>query len=374
MAAVVRRAAELRLAARPESFEARLDSAFVRVGADEVEPLLAEIRAQHGFDDRARERFRMELVRRLYAAYTAKLGASAYAASDEVERALRRAGLNRFVDRMWPVVKPDTLVSQLLGNRTRLAAAAEGLLDADEQRLLTRRGAGWSRADLPLLDVARSLVKEPPRRYGHVIVDEAQDLTPMELAMVGRRMTGAFTLLGDVAQATGPVPYRGWAELASHLPGGGAALVEELEHAYRVPREIMDFSLPLLDVIAPDVRPPRAYRTGGAPPQLIGADDPLARAWQEATRLSGEGLVAIIAPASMRAGEAALSVFDEQRVPVLTPRESKGLEFDHVIVVEPARIVEEGGEAGLRELFVALTRPTTTLVVTHAAPLPPPLG
>ncbi|MGZ8695497.1 MAG: HelD family protein [Gaiellaceae bacterium] len=374
LATVVQRAAELRLAARPASFEARLDGAFVRVRADEVEPLVAEIRAQHGFGDRARERFRMELVRRLYAGYTAKLGASAYAASDEVERALRRAGLTRYVDRVWPAVKPDTLVSQLLGNRSRLAEAAADVLDPGEQRLLTRRAAGWSRADLPLLDLARTLVKEPPRRYGHVIVDEAQDLTPMELAMVGRRMAGAFTLLGDVAQATGPVPYRGWAELAAQLPGGPDALVEELEHAYRVPREIMDFSLPLLDVIAPDVRPPRAYRTGGAPPQLIEADDPLARAWEEATRLGGEGLVAIIAPASMRSGEAALSVFDEQRVPVLTPRESKGLEFDHVVVVEPARIVEEGGEAGLRELFVALTRPTTTLVVTHALPLPAPLG
>jgi DNA helicase IV len=370
VAGVVRRAAELRLAARPESFEARLDSAFVRVRADEVEPLMEEIREQHGLGDLARERFRMELVRRLYAAYTAKLGASAFAAADEVERALRRAGLTRFVDRVWPVVKPDTLVSQLLGNRTRLAAAAADLLDAHEQRLLTRRAAGWSRADLPLLDLARALVKERPRRYGHVIIDEAQDLTPMELAMVGRRMAGAFTLLGDVAQATGPVPYRGWTEVAAHLPSGRDAIIEELEHAYRVPREIMDFSLPLLDVIAPDVRPPRAYRTGGAPPQLVRTDDPLGRAWQEAARLGGEGLVAIIAPASMRAGEAALSVFDEQRVPVLTPRESKGLEFDHVVVVEPTQIVEEGGEAGLRELFVALTRPTTTLVVTHARPLP----
>ena len=374
LAAVVERAAELRLAPRAARFEARLDGAFVRVREDEVEPLLEEIRGRHGLGDAARERFRMELVRRLYAMYSAKLGSNAFAAADDVERALRRAGLTRFVDRVWPVVKPDVLVSQLLGNRTRLAEAAGDLLDAQEQQLLVRRAAGWSRADLPLLDRARSLLKEPPRRYGHVIIDEAQDLTPMELAMVSRRMAGAFTLLGDVAQATGPVPYRGWDELASHLPGGDEAAVEELEHAYRVPREIMDFSLPLLDLIAPDVRAPRAYRTGGAPPQVIVTDNPLGRAWEEAARLGGDGLVAIIAPASLRTGEAAVSVFDDQRAPMLTPRESKGLEFDHVVVVEPARIVEEGGEAGLRELFVALTRPTTTLVVTHAEPLPAPLG
>ena len=160
-----------------------------------------------------------------------------------------------------------------------------------------------------------------------------------------------------MAQATGPVPYRGWAELAAHLPGGEDAAVEELEHAYRVPREIMDFSLPLLEVIAPDVRPPRAYRTGADPPRDRGTGR------SDGTRLagggaaSGEGLVAIIAPASLRAGEAALSVFDEQRVPVLTPRESKGLEFDHVVVVEPARIVD-GGRRG---------RPARALRRAHAA-------
>jgi DNA helicase IV len=375
MADVVRRAVGLRLAPRAERFEARLDGAFVRIGEDEVEPLLAEVRAELGLGWAARERFRMDIVRRLYASYSAKLGARAFAASDEVERALRRAGLTRFVDRVWPVVKPETVVGQLLGNRTRLAEAAEGILDEDEQRLLVRRAAGWARADLPLLDLARALVEEPPRRYGHAIVDEAQDMTPMELGMVARRLAGSFTLLGDVAQATGAVPYARWEDLLAHLPGGGSAEIDELEHAYRVPSEIMDFALPLLDEIAPEMRPPRAYRTGAAPPRVLAADDPLALAFEEGARLAGdEGLLALIAPPSMRAGDGAVSVFDERRIPVLTPRESKGLEFDHVVVVEPASIVEEGGEQGLRELYVALTRPTKSLVVIHAEPLPAPLG
>ena len=78
----------------------------------------------------------------------------------------------------------------------------------------------------------------------------------------------------------------------------------------------------------------------------------------------------MIAPASRRSDEAA-SLFDESRIAVLTPRETKGMEFDHVIVVEPAQIVEEAIEGqGLRELYVALTRPTTTLVLVHARPLP----
>ncbi len=372
LAEVVRRAVELRLEPRAAAFEARLDGAYVRVREDEVEPLIAEVRGELGVGTVARERFRMELVRRLYGQYTAKLGARAFAAADEVERALRRAGLTRFVDRVWPVVKPDAVVAQLLGSRTRLREAAGDVLDAGEQRLLARRAAGWSRADVPLLDLARTLLVEPPRAYGHVIVDEAQDLTPMELAMVARRMRGAFTLLGDIAQGTGPVPYAAWDELTVHLPGDAA--VEELEHAYRVPREIMDFALPLLPAIAPDVRPPRAYRTGAEPPRVVADDAPLARAFSEAAQLAGDdALVAVIAPPSLRGAETAGSVFDDRRVPVLTPREAKGLEFDHVVVVEPALIVDEGGATGLRELYVALTRPTKSLVVTHARDLPPPL-
>ncbi len=372
LAEVVRRAVELRLEPRAEAFEARLDGAYVRVREEEVEPLIAEVRGELGVGTAARERFRMELLRRLYGQYTAKLGARAFAAADEVERALRRAGLTRFVDRVWPVVKPDAVVGQLLGSRTRLREAAGDVLDAGEQRLLARRAAGWSRADVPLLDLARTLLVEPPRAYGHVIVDEAQDLTPMELAMVARRMRGAFTLLGDIAQGTGPVPYAGWDELTVHLPGDAA--VEELEHAYRVPREIMDFALPLLPAIAPDVRPPRAYRTGAEPPRVVADDAPLARAFSEAAQLAGDdALVAVIVPPSLRGAETAGSVFDDRRVPVLTPREAKGLEFDHVVVVEPALIVDEGGATGLRELYVALTRPTKSLVVTHARDLPPPL-
>jgi superfamily I DNA/RNA helicase len=137
----------------------------------------------------------------------------------------------------------------------------------------------------------------------------------------------------------------------------------------------MELSLPLLATIAPDVEPPVAYRSGAEPPRLVAADDPLATAFEEAACLAGEqGLLAVIAPASLR-GDGSGSLFDDARVAVLTPREAKGMEFDHVIVVEPAQIVEEAVEGqGLRELYVALTRPTTTLVIVHARPLPEELG
>jgi DNA helicase IV len=360
----------------PQELVIRLEGRFVGVESDEVGELLAEARAELGLTAAARERFRMNVLRRFYEDYGVRLGGQAFRNFDEVERALRKDGrLTRFLDRAWPAPKPEQVVRRLLASREGLAAAADGLLDDAERELLRRARSGWSEADLPLIDETRALLTGAPTQYGHVIVDEAQDLTPMQLRMVERRAAGAFTVLGDIAQATGPIPYRHWDELLPYLPGGERAQVEELRHAYRVPREIMAIALPLLERIAPDVEPPLAYRVGAESPRIVRGDPPLEAGYEEAARLAGdEGLLAIIAPPSLR-GTTAGSLFDESRIAVLTPREAKGMEFDHVIVVEPALIVEEAAEGqGLRELYVALTRPTTTLVLVHSRPLPPELG
>jgi hypothetical protein len=124
-----------------------------------------------------------------------------------------------------------------------------------------------------------------------------------------------------------------------------------------VPREIMDLALPLLDTIAPTVAPPVSYRTGAEPPRLVHVDehDLVAAAFREAAA-APDGLLAVILPDELDAPS-------DELVPVLSPRESKGLEFDHVIVVEPALV-------DLRELYVALTRPTKSLTVVHSRPLP----
>jgi DNA helicase IV len=376
---VLRRAVERRVEPRHEELVVRLDGSFVGVREHEVAELLEETRAELGVSIAARERFRMQVLRRFYRDYGETLGGLARRSFEEVERALRKDGrLTRFLDRVWPAPRPETVVRQLLGSAARLAEAADGVLERDEQALLVRRGSGWSDSDLALVDEARALIHGSPRSYGHVIVDEAQDLTPMQLRMVGRRVARAFTILGDIAQATGPVAYRGWDEVLPFLPGGAGAHVEELRHAYRVPRELMELALPLLERIAPDVEPPLAYRTGAEPPRIVEGEPAFARALEEAARLAAEeGLLAVIAPASLREGvrDGPVSAFDETRVPVLTAREAKGLEFDHVVVVEPAQIVgEAAGGQGLRELYVALTRPTRSLVVVHALPLPEPLG
>jgi hypothetical protein len=379
LAEVVRHAVELRSQGRPAELVVRMDGMFVGVREREVAELLETTREEHGLSALARERFRMAVLRRFYADYGETLGGLAMRAFDEVERGLRKDGLlTRFLDTVWPAPRPEQLVRQLFSSRERLAEAADGILDVEEQELLRRPRSGWSAADLPLIDEARALLLADHDRYGHVIVDEAQDLTPMQLRMIARRAAGSFTLLGDVAQATGPVPYGSWDDLLPNLPGGELAELEELRHAYRVPREIMALALPLLEHIAPDIVPPVAFRAGAQPPRIVRAELPLDAAYEEAARLAGaEGLLAIIAPPSLRGDAVAApgSIFDDTRISILTPREAKGMEFDHVIVVEPAQIVDEGvGGQGLRELYVALTRPTTTLVLVHARPLPAELA
>jgi hypothetical protein len=369
LAEVIRRAGELRLRSEPEELVIRLEGSFIWVREREVRELLDGAREESGIGAAGRERFRMSLLRRFYEEYGRVLGGSAIRNFDDVVKALRTKGyLDRVVKAAWPAVHPDKLVRSLLTSRVALAEAADGILDTGEQRLLLRRGAGWSRWDVPLLDEARALLAEPPATFAHVIVDEAQDLTPMQLRMIARRAReGALTILGDVAQATGPVSYDSWTAVLARLPGGERAEVEELRHAYRVPREIMELALPLLDTIAPDVEPPIAYRTGAGAPRLhpVGQDELLAAAYRDAAELP-DGLLAVIAPDALIDQAATDDLWDG--VPLLTPRQAKGLEFDHVIVVEPALIAAQ--EQGLRELYVALTRPTKSLTVVHARPLP----
>jgi DNA helicase IV len=369
---VVQRAVELSVHPAPEELVLYVDGVFVSVRERDVHDLLhAALDAGLALAP-ARERFRMMVLRRFYERYGELLGPRALRSFDDLERALRRNGfLAKYLDRVLPLPRPEKVVARLLTSPSALAEAAAAALDRDEQRLLLRdrprriSELRWSDHDLPLLDVARTLVEGPARAYGHVIVDEAQDLSPMQLMMVSRRaLDGSLTMLGDVAQATGPVTYGRWQELEPYLPEDLEVRIEELRHAYRVPAEIMDLALPLLARIAPDVEPPLAYRQGGALPKLVrvAEDELIETALREAGEL--DGLLAVIAPRSLVQPHG--EVFDETQIPFITPREAKGLEFDHVVVVEPALIADEGGERGLRELYVALTRPTKTLVVVHS--------
>jgi DNA helicase IV len=209
--------------------------------------------------------------------------------------------------------------------------------------------------------------------------------------MVARRARrSSLTVLGDIAQATGPFAYSSWDDVLPHLPADAGVAVEELRLAYRVPREIMELALPLLPLVAADARPPVAYRSGDATPVILETEPQalVAQAVEEAARLrAGDGTVGLIVPSRLladardamtAAGLRAEDSVAEELAPavrLLAPRTAKGLEFDHVVVAEPAAIVEErGGIQGLRELYVSLTRPTKTLVVVHGRPLPDSLA
>jgi DNA helicase IV len=366
-----------------ELIAVRLDGAELRLSPAEVAGMIDDAQAESPNHAAGRERLRMKLVRGFYDRYSARLGAAAYRSFDDVEAALRTGGfLVRTLDALWPRLKPEQLVRRLLTSPEQLAAAAGSLLDDEERRMLQAgRGKGWSEADLPLLDEARALLEGPDRPHGHLIVDEAQDLTPMQLRMLARRSAGAITILGDIAQAAGPISYGSWDDLLPHLAPEETVTIEELRLAYRVPSEVMELALPLLPLIAPDVAPPIAYRGGDEPPRFLQVEAEhlvaaaIRVAGQEARR---DGRTALIAPAPLLEELEPLlpqpeTAFDELAAPIqaLTPRSAKGLEFDRVVLVEPAALVAAGDEVeGLRALYVALTRATKTLVVVHAHPLP----
>jgi DNA helicase IV len=299
------------------------------------------------------------------------------------------------VDGIWPRLSPTQAIRELLGSRDRLSRAAGGLLSPGAIDLLYRRNpdkeadVAWTEHDLPLIDEAETVLNGIEERYGHLIVDEAQDLTPMQLRMVGRRVRSAsVTVLGDIAQATGVFAYSSWAEVTEHL-GWGKGNVEELSHAYRVPRQIMELAVPTLRAIAPGLTDPQPYRDGKSPEireigrPFLGEE----AAFEAQACLELGGTVGIISPDSLveeirAALEHAGAEYGEASrgdlgggIELLTPRMAKGLEFDHVVLAEPLAVLRESTAAEpLRELYVTLTRPTQTLVVLHSEPLPEVLG
>ena len=248
----------------------------------------------------------------------------------------------------------------------------------------------WTEAELVLVDEAEALVNGVARVYGHIVVDEAQDLSAMALRALARRCPSrSMTVLGDLAQATAPGAQSSWDEALIHLGSPPGAQIEELELGYRVPAPVLDVANLLLPQVAPAVRPSRSVREQGRAPVFIAAEPEqlgAAVAGVVADAASRWASVGVIAPdphlATVRKAldEIGLDVGEGLRagpghvVSLLSPAQAKGLEFDAVVVVSPGAFMVDrhDGGAGGRLLYVALTRAVQelTVVAPRDEPLP----
>ena len=255
-----------------------------------------------------RERFRARLLRLAYEHWS---GGELQATSLEefTTDVLTHKESRAAVDRCWKTVNAVSLVRGLLTSRATLARAADGVLDEHEQRAVVRRRTRegseelWSVHELPLLDEAEALIVGDTRRFGHVVVDEAQDYSPMALHMVARRARGgSMTILGDLAQATGAHPTTDWDVALEHLGAPAHVRRAELTVGYRLPGAILDAANRLLPEAAPDVTPARSAREDGEPPVLVPCDagELVAQVASVAVELTAEmATVAVIAPRAL---------------------------------------------------------------------------
>jgi DNA helicase IV len=310
---------------------------------------------------------------------------------DEADRAALRdtlladSAIQRALDELWPSLTPQQVVSDLLHDPA----------------------PGWSTADVPLLDEAITLLdgataflggtadpldgataelgqithdQEPYETsrwstFGHIVVDEAQELSEMAWRMLMRRCpTRSMTIVGDLAQTGTRAGASTWTHmLRPHV--GDRWRLAELTVNYRTPAEIMEATTDLLAAHHPDLRPPRSVREAGETPwrtttTLAALPDTVARlAAAHAT-----GQLAVIAPSTqIETLTVALSLPSAahltDRVVLLTPEQTKGLEFDTVLIADPAAILD-ATPLGHNDLYVAMTRATRRLGIVHPGPPP----
>jgi DNA helicase IV len=374
---------------------------FVRLRAEESVQIIKAARRRYHRHNQARRYVENEVWAALAASF--RSGADA----EDIRDALTGTPEIRAVfERMWPVLTPAQLLHDLFGSKALLKLAANGILpEADYLALYRERSDSldnvrWSNADAALLDEARFLLGPRPRKsgkidetdeirtFGHIVVDEVQDLTPMQLRMVTRRsLSGSMTVVGDIAQATGPLAPNDWKDVLEHLPSRKTPRIVGLSVGYRIPAQIMELADKVMHAATPGLRAPRSVRDSDEVPIITRVDSAdalyeavIARA-QVLLQQSGGGRTAIICPddtvdqmsnaleaASVPHGRAQAAGLDEN-LSIVPASLAKGLELDDVIVVEPSAIVADDAQ-GLRLLYVTLTRSTRSLTVVHRMPLP----
>ncbi|SCF67611.1 ATP-binding domain-containing protein [Streptomyces sp. Cmuel-A718b] len=393
MAEVLRRAIRSHVTAPVEPVVVVRGSRRWRVPAYEIQEMVDELLARDMRYGAAHE----ALPQRIAHAVLVRMEEAGEAPDDRVQNSVaRNPAVKAAVKAVWPAVDPAKVVLRLLSDAEFLAAHAGGLLTEDEQKRLlwakparSVKSAKWSAADAVLIDEAGDLVART-HSLGHVVLDEAQDLSPMQYRAVGRRCsTGSATVLGDLAQGTTPWSTESWGEALFHL-GKADAVVEELTAGFRVPREVIAYASRLLPAISPGLAAVESVRESPgslAVREVPGGTDELdaavVAACEESLRHEGSiGLIAadaripVLGAALEAAGHAYLSPGEEttaaSRLTLVPASLAKGLEYDYVVLDEPAAVVdgEPDERTGLRRLYVALTRAVSGLIVLHAAPLP----
>ncbi|MEW1720928.1 ATP-binding domain-containing protein [Streptomyces sp. NPDC093109] len=378
-----------------------------RVGADELAAIVDTVRAEAPPYAVGRERVRSRAVRAVRLQAERRGGPKPAAWARRIERS---RAVGAYVDAVWPVARPEEVLAGVLADP---GAVAGGVLTEEECRSIRRDVPGngartgprgrplrWSAADLVLLDELAGLI-ERPGGYGHIVIDEAQDLSPMECRAIARRADfGSLTVLGDLAQGTTPWAARSWPELLGHLGKPDAAVIP-LTIVYRVPGAVVRLANRLLGSLDVDVPPARSLRgegeltvrraDGGMAGEATAAVTASMTASMTASvtvavtnavtvavreALAREGSIGVIAdtaavPGLRTALAAAGATPPGGRVTVLPATAAKGLEYDHVVLVEPAAIVAaEAHGRGRRRLYVALTRAVSRLDIVHSLPLP----
>ncbi len=367
-----------------------------RVPAYEVNEILDELRTRGVRYDAAR---RM-LPQRLAHTVLLQMEQAGDAPDDRVQDTVARSPLVRkYAASLWPALDAKAVLFSLLSDVDALARHGQDHLTADEQALLlwaapprSKGAARWSRPDTVLLDELADHIARTPS-LGHVVLDEAQDLSPMQLRAVGRRCsTGAATILGDIAQGTTPWATDSWESSLAHL-GKPGSHIEVLDRGFRVPASVIEYAAQLLPHMAAGLGVPVSVRDnpGRLDVLAVEADELLASVAHVVAMEVGEpGSVGVIV-----ADEVAAAVSKvlrdrgidhgvlgrdhgdiDHQVDVVPATVAKGLEFDRVVVMEPAAIAaaEPDDRTGLRRLYVVLTRAVSALTVVHAQPLPDALA
>lgn len=364
----------------PRDLELGFGRFVLRLSQAEVAEVIARLRRASGSYREARAGMVEGLATAFHANYQSRQGVRFGNAEEELESiatATRRL-LAEDDRELMPAAEARTIVMSLLQDRDVLRSvgfdeAEVGAVLVQEQS--SSRSFPWAREHLPLLDEAARLTRGEPARYAHVVVDEAQDLSPMQWRMLTRRVQrGSITILGDLAQSMSVWSARTWSDVAKRIVGQGDVTLGELRLGYRVPRQVMDFVAPLASLAAPGLASPVSFRTG---PDPVVVAAPSADLCNDAVRIavaSASGTVAIICPRGMIAQvRKGLSSKQQEHITVLDAEQARGREFDTVCVVEPEKIIAESIRPA-QTLYVALTRPTKSLVIVHSLDLPDVLG